>query len=132
MRSLYVCSGQGVQAEAPKPLDTDPMGQKVQARMELATIESLKVPGRHAVQEVAPGSAQYPSGQHTEDPGGLKVPFGQGTHASAAEPALYVFAAQGVQEKSCPLTAVYAVPGSQGKQLGTPATLPKPGVSPAT
>ena len=43
-----------------------------------------------------------------------------------------MFAGQGAQEKYCPLTAVNAVPGSQGKQLGTPATLLKPGVSPAT
>ncbi len=90
------------------------------------------MPGKHAVQDVAPGSAQEPSGQQMEDPGGLKVPLGQGAHASAAGPALNVFAAQGAQEKNCPLTAAYAVPGSQAKQLGTPATLPKPGVSPTT
>lgn len=88
MRPLYVCSGQSVQVVAPKPLDTDPMGHAAQARVEFAVAEALKVPGKHAVQEVAPGSAQEPSGQHTEDPGGLKVPFAQGVHVSAAAPAL--------------------------------------------
>ena len=73
--------------------------------MEPAVAEALKVPGKHAVQEVAPGSAQEPSGQHTEDPGGLKVPFAQGAHASAAAPALYVFAGQLSQVKYCPLAA---------------------------
>lgn len=63
------------------------------------------MPGKHAVQDVAPGSAQEPSGQHTEEPGGLKVPFAQGAHESAAAPALYVLAGQGAQEKNCPLTA---------------------------
>lgn len=132
MRPLYVCSGQSVQAVAPKPPEKVPMGHAAQAKMELAVAEALKVPGKHAVQEVAPGSAQEPSGQHMEDLAGLKVPFAQGAHVSTAAPAPYVFAGQGAQEKYCPLTAVYGVPGSQGKQLGTPATLPKPGVSPAT
>ena len=132
VRPMNRPSGQGVQAVAPKLFDTDPMGHAVQARMEVAVAETLKVPGEHNVQEVAPGSAQEPSGQHTVEPGGLKVPFAQGTHVSAAAPALYVFAGQVLQEKNWPLTAVYAVPGSQAKQLGTPATLPKPGTSPAT
>lgn len=131
VRSEKVRRGQGEQAVAPKPVEIEPIGHAVQARMELAVAEVLKVPGKHCVQKVAPGSAQDPNGQHTVAPGGLKVPLAQGKQDSAAAFALYVFAGQLSQEKYCPLTAVYTLPGSQGKQLGTPATLPKPGVSPA-
>ena len=108
------------------------MGQSMQPNWELAVALPLMVPGRHCVQNVAPGSAEYPRGQHTVAPGGLNVPLAQGMHCSEAGPSLYVFAGQGSQEMGCPAPpAVYTVPGSQGKQLAMPATLPKPGVSPA-
>jgi len=41
VRSMYVLRGQGAQAVAPRPLDTEPMGHVAHARMELAVAEAL-------------------------------------------------------------------------------------------
>jgi hypothetical protein len=106
VRPLNVRSGQGAQAVAPKPLDTEPMGHAWQKNTEFASAELLNVPGKQAVQEVAPESAQEPSGQQMEAPGGLKVPLAQGAQESEAALALYVFAGQVSQVKYWPLTAV--------------------------